>query len=290
MESDWKRERGPIEQAVRNILISLFPQQAQAFGGLETINPDLYRRENCRIYEPEIFDRYFLLGNYYGDVPETEFREVMRLLSEAEAFRRKFEQMGERVPIFLNRLMQAIPSDVEKKYFNTILRTIYSIEGELQVQSEGTIWKLLKNILEQFSTNNKKRFDLLRPIFSELKFLYMLVSHVYRFGQEQNSIIEPYYRDLRQLAESRIQDAAENGTLLSVPLLAFILSRYKEWVSEAKAKAYVSTLIENDQGLCDFIARFSRLGQVKPAEMKIFTETEEFFADASVFWKTLRTG
>ena len=303
---DWEKDRSVAEQAVRNILGKLFPSQDRTFGGSGITTGSrsaMSSRENCRIDNPDIFDRYFFFGPLPGDVSETEFHATRSLLPDYEAFGDRLKQFASqtrsdgtsRLRLFLDRLIPAIPDVApNERLVHSILHAIYDIGDELYPEDQGhvdRIWNLnhdrilslTKKVLEQLRIDARE--SILDHIFRhKARALLTMAFHVYRFGEEhgeddsQRTVRKDDINRLQGAVVERIRNAVQDQSLQKVPLLGFVLHRFAEWASVNEARDYVSGLINNDEGLCDFLAGLQ-------GPLDDFIEAQKYFAPLT--WPTL---
>ncbi len=300
LESDWGKDRDLAKKAVRDILVKLFPVR---FG--DSDSRPFYRnhlREKCSVCSDEVFDRYFFLGVLPGALSEAEFRATRSLLPDSETFGKKLKEFASetssngisRARAFLERLESAEREIVQEEHIEPFLRAIYSIGDELVIESDARRFLLVDNdelirrvttkVLKQLPTQNG-RFSLLHRIFPEAKALSTEVLHVYVFGQEhsRNNNKDPsleidptigteHLDKLRSLVVERLRSAAHDDSLRRIPWLGggFVLHRYADWASAPEAEAYVSKLIQSDEGLCDFLTGFLWRERIKPVDMESF--------------------
>ena len=285
LESDWGKNRNVAKKAVRDILVKLFPVR---FG--DSDSRPFYRnhlREKCSVCSEEVFDRYFFLGVPPDALSEAGFHATMSLLPDAEAFGNKLKEFASETPAnginraraFLDRLKNAEQEVIQKDYIEPFLRAMYSVGDELVIgSSDKLIRRVTEKVLKQLPTQND-RFSLLQRIFLEAEALYTLAFHVHHFDQERNqnpelevacTIGSDHLNKLKSLVAERLRSAARDDSLRRTPLLGFVLYRYADWASAPEAEAYVSKLIQSDEGLCDFLTGFLWRERIKPVDMESF--------------------
>lgn len=296
LESDWGKDQALAKKAVRDILVKLFLVR---FG--DSDSRPFFRnhlREKCSVCIDEVFDRYFFLGVLPSALSEAEFRATMSLLPNTEAFGNKLKEFASETPAnginrartFLERLESAEREVVQKEYIEPFLRAIYSIGDELVIESDVQGSFLVNNdelmrrvttkVLKQLPAQNS-RFSLLHRIFPEAKALSTEVLHVDVFNEERNqnpglevacTIGSDHLNKLKSLVAERLRSAARDDSLRRIPWLGggFVLHRYADWTSDHEAEAYVSNLIQSDEGLCDFLTGFLWDGGINPEDVKRF--------------------
>ena len=140
-----------------------------------------------------------------------------------------------------------------------------------------SIQRLTSRLLKQLPAR-QDRFDVLNRIFPAAPALFTLVHHVFRFDQEHGRnmerTVEAEHLDvLKGLVIERLRNAAQERSLRSVPNLGFVLYRYADWTSEQEVKTYVAELVNDDEGLCDYLTGFwSEEYGLKPTDIEHFLE------------------
>ena len=300
LESDWGKDHAVVENAIRDILVKLFPSYGRAFG--DSASRPFYRdhlREKCSVCSDEVFDRYFFLGVTPGALSEAEFHATMSLLSDAESFGNKLKEFASKTPAnginraraFLDRLKNAEQEIIQKDHIEPFLRAMYSVGDELVSEARGflspinheLIRGVTTKVLKQLPTQND-RFQFLQRIFLEAEALYTLAFHVHHLDQERNknpelevacTIDSDHLNELKSLVAERLRSAARDDSLRRTPFFGFVLQRYADWASKAEVEEYVSKLIQSDDGLCDFLMGFLWEGGINPKGMERFYPTPE---------------
>ena len=300
LKNDWKNDLAVAKESTQSILIKLFPRLRSLFsdGGRPFFQGNLPK--DCRVCHIEVFDRYFFLGTPPGDLSEADYSATISLLPNSEAFGNKLKELASktrtdgisRARIFLTRMENSGQKVIPNEHIEPFLRAVYFIGDELLrelIKNEGpgfadshtveSIQSLTSKLLKQLSTQ-QDRFDVLNRIFPHAQALFILVHRVFRFGQEHGTNTErtmktEHLNALKRLAVERLRNAAQDGSLRSVPTLGFVLYRYADWTSEQEVKTYVAGLIEDDEGLCDYLTGFLWEGYgLKPTDVGRFLEDE----------------
>jgi len=99
--------------------------------------------------------------------------------------------------------------------------------------------------------------------------LSIIVREVVTLGQEQGKyeadesipeeewlIGEQHLKELEEIALKRLRDAAQQNSLLQVPKLPEQLHYWQSWAGEEEVKQWVEKIIENDEGLVNFLEKF----------------------------------
>ena len=305
MDCDWQRDRDVAENAVRDILVKLFPCLGK-WPGSQAHQPLFQKNwlDNRRICSFDIFDHYFILGTPPGDVSEAEFQTIMSLVPEVKAFGDRLKKLASekrpdgvsRLRVFLNRLEKTSQKIVPDEHIEPFLHAIYSIgdelvlkadcdeQGVLKDDTKKIIQSLAKKALKQLRTQDE-RWEVLDKIFRESGALFTMAFHVDCFGQEHEkndsqqtketdrTVGSDHLDKLKKSVVEHIRKVREES-LQKDPFLGFILGRWADWADSAEVEKevekYVGRLIQNDKGLCDFLAGFLYLPEIKLEDVNDF--------------------
>ncbi len=300
LKNDWKNDLAVARESTRSILIKLFPSLRSLFFDWGKPFFQNNSSEDCRVCHIEVFDRYFFLGTPPGDISEADFSATMSLLPNSEAFGNKLRELASqtrpdgisRLQIFLRRMENSGQKVIPNEHIEPFLQAVYFIGDELLCElienerpgfadfhNAEPIQRLTSRILKRLSTQ-QDRFDILNRIFSHASALFTLMHHVFCFSQEHSTNTErtvavAHLDALKRRAIERLRNAAQDGSLRSVPNLGFVLYRYVDWTSEKEVKTYVARLIEDDKGLCDYLTGFLWEGYgLKPTDVGRFLQDE----------------
>lgn len=300
LKNDWKNDLAVARESTRSILIKLFPSLRSLFFDWGRPFFQNNSSEDCRVCHIEVFDRYFFLGTPPGDISEADFSATMSLLPNAEAFGNKLRELASqtrldgisRLRIFLRRIENSGQKVIPNEHIESFLQAVYSIGDKLLSEliengkpgfadshNAESIQRLTSKLLKQV-TAQQDRFDILNRIFPRALALFTLIHHVFRFSQEhgtntERTVAVAHLDALKRHAIERLRNAAQDGSLRSVPNLGFVLYRYADWTSEQEVKMYVARLLKDDEGLCDYLTGFwSEEYGLKPTDIEHFLEDQ----------------
>jgi predicted KAP-like P-loop ATPase len=283
---------GDRRRAIQDIMGRLFPRWASAYGD-SSYGSEWFSvwRKKLRICSPDVCDRYFMLSLLPGDVSSVEMQALLSLGGDPEAFGKELLRLStERRPdgttrlrVFLERMQDFTESDVREEHIEPILRAIYNVGDQLFLDEDragmfdhGNDMRLLRisyQLLKRLPTQ-QQRFETLRKIFSEAKSVSLVTHDVIILGQEhgkyrereptqpeeQRTVAANHLPELEAIALRKIREAAEEKRLHAGPDFGYLLYQLAEWSSEDEAKAYVSQLVVDDIGVCDFLSGLLQYG------------------------------
>jgi predicted KAP-like P-loop ATPase len=133
------------------------------------------------------------------------------------------------------------------------------------------IGRIISQLLRRL--DEQARFEMLKEAMSNGNALSIIVREVVTLGQEQGKygadesipeeewlIGEQHLKELEEIALKRLRDAAQQNSLLQVPKLLEQLHYWQTWAGEEEVKQWVEKIIENDEGLVNFLEKFLQKG------------------------------
>jgi predicted KAP-like P-loop ATPase len=133
------------------------------------------------------------------------------------------------------------------------------------------IGRIISQLLRRL--DEQARFEMLKEAMSNGNALSIIVREVVTLGQEQGKyeadesipeeewlIGEQHLKELEEIALKRLRDAAQQNSLLQVPKLPEKLYYWQSWAGEEEVKQWVEKIIENDEGLVNFLEKFLQKG------------------------------
>lgn len=308
-------------EPVKGIMNRLFPKWSTAFGSasygrdwLET-----WRRE-LRVCSPDIFDRYFMLTIPPGEISSAEMQAILNLAGDSEAFSSELIRLAKefrpdgttRLRVFLERMLDFTKKDISTENIEPILRAIYSIGNELFIESDevgmfndGNDIMLLRitHSLVRRLQSQVQRFEMLQRVYTDGQALSLIVRGMTFLGkehekypdkqpdepEEKRTINSKHLSGLEALVLEKIRNAVKEHTLHNIPELGRTLYRYANWGTKEEVKEYVSSLIQTDKGLCDYLAGFLGKGwsqtvgdRVAKHTWRINIESVQKFLDGNI--------
>lgn len=283
---------GDRRKAITDIMGRLFPKWAWAYGGSSYGSEWLSRwRKKLRICSPDVCDRYFMLSLPPGDISSEEMQTLLGLGGDPEAFGKELLRLSTehrpdgttRLRQFLERIQDLTDSDIAEERIEPILRAIYNVGDRLFLDEDragmfdhGNDMRMLRisyQLLKRLPTQ-QQRFEMLRKIFTEAKCVALPTREVIILGEEhgkygerepsqpenQRTVAVDHLPELEAIALQKIREAIQEKRLHTGPEFGYLLYHLAEWSSEAEAKEYVSQLIVDDIGVCDFLSGLLQSG------------------------------
>jgi len=269
------------QDVLTNFLQRLFPKLEAIYGnmnyGIDWL--DNWRRSG-RICSPDMFDTFFRLSIPKGELSLKEIENILAFANDREIFRNALLKLNEdgRIIRFLERFEDYTEKNIPENNIETVIAVLMDIgdkfpEGDTGFFGFDTNLRILR-ISHQLSKrfdSQEKRFNLFKNAINQTsESLYTIVHEVGVQGQQhgkftEKKTLEPEEKRtvtsdqlsvLESLACQKIAQWTKDGRLSKHPHLASILYSWRKWEGEEKIKKVVEVLIENDEGLVDFIAAF----------------------------------
>lgn len=274
-------------EPVKRLLVRIFPKLEAVWDRVHySADMESKWRKQLRACSPDIFPTYFRLAIPEGGISSAEMKASLTLAGDAEAFGAKLLELANqkrpdgttRVRAFLERLEDYTEKDIPSEHIRSVLQALFDVGDELlQPEDEPTtmfdfgndirigriIWRLLLRL------DGPKRFDVLRKAISDGRAVATIVMEVATFGQqhgkygskqpspEEEKLITPeQLGELEKSAVEKVRDAAQQGILLRVPNLPYILYRWRDWAGEEEVKQWVLKVISEDKELIILLEKF----------------------------------
>ena len=274
------RVNEPSQEVLKDFLKRLFPK-------LETIYNDTHYsgnlwgnwRRDCRICSPDIFDIYFRLSLPKGEISQREIETILTLGNNPDAFAEALLKLNEdgRLIRFLERLEDYTQRDIPEENIEPIITVLMDIgdlfpEGDSSFFGTSTPMRLLRlfyQLSNRFDSHEKRLGIFKRAMEKATRSLYTIVHEVSVQGQqhgkygakspdpeEKRTVNSEQLEELEKLACDKIESWAEDGRLAKHGHLLPILSMWKEWGQRDRINGFINNMIQNDEGLIDFITLF----------------------------------
>jgi predicted KAP-like P-loop ATPase len=276
------------QKPVDGILSRLFPRWASAYGGSSHGSTWLSQwRKELRVCSPDVFDRYFMFSLAPGEISSIEMQSLLGRAENSELFGQELLTLSKqrrtdgstRLRTFLEQLQDYTEADIPNEHIEAILRAIFKVGDQLFLEKDkkgmfdfGNDMRLLRisyQLLERLPTQ-QERFEILKKVFNDAKAVTLLAHDVMMLGQEhgkhgekeptqpeeKRTVAEIHLGELEDLALQKLRSLARGKRLHLSPDFTSLLYRMTDWGEEEEAKDYVSDLISNDDGLCDYLAAF----------------------------------
>jgi predicted KAP-like P-loop ATPase len=270
------------EQA-REILRQVFPKvdwalRNQGYGsGFE----DGWFRD-LRACHSDLFDRYFHFGVPEGDISQAELDLLLSLVGDRDGLVAEFRSLKQRglLEVALDRI-EAYKEKIDLKYAEAFVTAIFDIGDDLRTGGRGFFEmqpdmhaiRIIHWYLKQ-EKDPAKRAEILKRTMKLTQGVYLPVMQTSLEDSKQERKQDPDalivtgegLEDLRKICLEKIRVAAENGKLKAHPKMAYMLYRWREWVSPEEPKEWVQQLVRSKDGLLCFLKGLVQEGSVSGSE------------------------
>lgn len=274
------RVNEPSPEVLKDFLKRLFPKLESIYGDTH-YGGDWWGnwRRNCRICSPDIFDICFRLTFPKGEISQKEIETILSLGNNPDAFAEALLKLNEDGGIirFLERLEDYTQSDIPEENIEPIITVLMDIgdlfpEGDSDFFGTNTPMRILclfYQLSNRFDSHEKRFGIFKRAMEKATRSLYTIVHEVSVQGQqhgkygakspdpeEKRTVNSEQLEELEKLACDKIESWAEDGRLAKHGHLLPILSMWKEWGQRDRINGFINNMIQNDEGLIDFITLF----------------------------------
>lgn len=341
------------KEPVKNLLKRIFPKLQAIWGDgyhqsiLHGANWESSWRKQLRVCSLERFPIYFRLALPEGDFSNIEMQSILTLMSDADAFGKKLLELANqtrpdgttRVRTFLERIEDYTTEDIPSESIPSIVQAFFDVGDKLlrpEDQNRGMfdfgndmrIGRILYQLLSRM--NQIERFELLKEAVEKGKALSIIVRQLNFLGIQQGKYGEDrakpkdewfvsakHLKELEEITLKKIQEAAQQNTLMSVPNLLSILYFWEKRIIElcqplqisiarsrlkpiffdlwffvilyrSQVKQWVQEIIKSDVGLINLLEKFlektfshSASDLVSTPRYRIDIEQLEPFLDSS---------
>jgi predicted KAP-like P-loop ATPase len=281
---------------IKKVLSYIFPKFA-ALQSTASIIDIPWVEAGCRRYfricSAEMFHRYFRLAISEGDISDTEFRFLLGLGKDCDAFGNRLVELADqktpdgttRARIFLRRFddyIETIPkSDVPSivqalcNVGDDLCRPEDELPGILRIRNGFLIENAIIQLLYIYNDENKLkiRYEILLKAISEGKAVSINAELVEKLElqhsedhdqqpslKEEPLISKEHALALKKIAIEKIRGFAQSNTLLKIPEFVYVLKLWLNWDNEFLVKEWVMGIISSDEGLIVFIEKFLNKG------------------------------
>ncbi|MBD2005564.1 MULTISPECIES: KAP family NTPase [Cyanophyceae] len=275
------------KEPIKLLLLHLFPKLEAVWRNTSSPAQDesIWRKQ-LRICSLDIFPNYFRLVLTQDEFSDAEIKAIFALAKDANAFGEILVELAHQkrsdgttqVRAFLEQLEDYTEKEIPTHCIPSIVKALLDVGDQLlppedepqgmfdfgnDIRIERLISQLLRRIDEQ------ARFETLKEAMSNGNALSIIVREVATLGQEQGkyeadeSIPEEewlqsveHLKELEEIALKRLRDAAQQNSLLEAPKLSERLHYWQSWAGEEEVKQWVEKIIDNDEGLVNFLEKF----------------------------------
>src|SRR5919199_111776 len=274
-------------EPVKRLLLRLFPK-------LEAVYHDTYCgekneprwRKHLRVCSLDIFPNYFRLTLTEVEFSDTEAKALLALANDAKAFGENLIELANQkrkdgttqARVSLERLENYTEQEIPADNIPSIVQALFDVgdqllrpedepQGMFDFSNDIRIGRIISQLLRRL--DEQARFEMLKQAMSNGNALSIIVREVATLGQEQGKygadesipeeewlIGEQHLKELEEIALKRLRDAAQQNSLLQVPKLPEQLLYWQSWAGEEEVKQWVEKIIENDEGLVNFLEKF----------------------------------
>lgn len=281
-----------FRDSLKKILEYMFPKLKAVYGKTHYGPEWLHTwRKDLKICSSDIFDIYFKLSIPKDKISKNELEATISLNNDFNLFKEELLNLIDKGKImeFLEYFGDYI-DEIPKENIENVIDVLMDI-GDLFPQitpgllKPDTTMKILQIIYQftlRFDTKEEKYILLKNAIEKSENSLYIFVKKLsiedarqgrynlrdYPQPEENWTVDSDQLEDLERIACEKIEIWAEDGRLAKHNELASILFKWRRW-DQQKAEEYISKLINNDEGLIDFISAFVEKSRTYSIEDKV---------------------
>ena len=277
-------------ESVKRLLTAIFPRVGSAWGGSNYgWDWESTWRRQLRVCSHDAFPMYFRLNLPEGSISYTEMKALLALADDPVAFANKLLELANqkrpdgttRVRQFFEKLEDYTAEDVPEEAIPKILKVFFDIGDELLCPEDRDempfgnsirIIRISRQLLLRFDEN--ERYNILNKSMSEGRAISMIVHEVsvQRQGLDKHKegevgsgadeiLINSDHLDLlEKIALEKVVEAAQNGTLLNISDLVYVLYWWNKFDKIEDIRHWVQEVITDDDVLAMFLEKFLSKG------------------------------
>lgn len=275
------------KEPVKRVLLHLFPKLEVVWGNTAgAAQQETTWRRQRRVCSLETFPIYFRLVLPKGELSNSEMKAILASAQDAKAFGESLVELANQkifdgttqVRAFLERLEDYTENEIPLDCIPSIVQAFFDVGDQLLCPEDEPsgifdfgndirIGRVIEQLLRRLE--EPARFEVLKQAMSNGNALSTIVREVASLSQQQGKcgaeqpspeeewlISAQHLKELEKLAANRVQDAAQQNSLLQTPGLPEILCYWRKWTSEEEVGQWVQKVIGNDEGLVDFLEKF----------------------------------
>lgn len=255
--------------AVRGILENLFPSTSAVLSGFSHSDASNNWFPELRICSHKVFERYFQLALPSGDISQAELDEVISLIADREALRKKFSDLKSRglLDVLLDRLddyKDRLPVDGVESFVTALFDLDVDADDELlalRLSPQTHLLRIVYSYLQREPDQTRRRqiLDAALAKTTGLATPIVAVSELTKASEpgllftQQSDV-----HDLQRQAVQKIKEAAASGRLAKEKQLADLLAVWNHWGDPAEVRGWVAELVRNPEGLLGFLGAFKQ--------------------------------
>lgn len=284
-----------LENAYKNILISLFPRTYLAIGDGFYYNieeNESINRKKQRICSEDCFEIYFMFRIPIGYITNNEMKIVMDD-DDINTFKQKLTNLNKENKIndFLGRLedyTKEIPLEKISKYILAFMSIGDTFEDNYHnnffvdyfYRNSARIKRITYQLLIRIE-NKEERFEILKEAFNQENIsLGTVVNEIThndyqhgRFNRNNQKVLdkdllitEENLDELEQIGKALIEKASKNGKLLLNKEFLSILYRWEEWGGKEELKNFISENCISIEKISYLLIKFLKFVSVQNGE------------------------
>lgn len=269
------------QEMLMDFLKRLFPKLESIYGNINYGYDWLSDwRKDGRVCSPDNFDIFFRLSVPKGEISQNEIETILSLASNSYAFAEVLLRLNEdgRIVRFLERIEDYTRKDIPEENIENIITVLMDI-GDLFPEGEAGFFGIntstrVRRIFYQLSRrldNKENRFNIFKKAIEKAtKSLHTITSEVAVQGrqhgkydqtkkskpEEELTVNATQLEELEKLAYDKIESWANDGRLSKHTHLLSVLYDWRRWGRQEQINKFVNRMIEDDDGLIDFITSF----------------------------------
>jgi predicted KAP-like P-loop ATPase len=273
-------------EAVRGMLSQLFPKLGEMWGdiGFDPANEAAWRKQ-LRICSPDIFPIFFHLALPQGDISNAEIMVILSLADHPEDFSGRLLELAAqarpdgftRLHAFLDRVMDYTGKEIAVESIPSIFLSLFDVgdqfirpedegSGKLPIGNDHRVIQIILQLLRRLPWEN--RFEALqqaitqgRAVFTSLKFVTELGKMSDKQAAEARPQSEALIRQgdqatLEKLVLAKVENAADDESLLQCPKLPEILALWQKLTGNTEPVTWVNKVGRDDRNLAIVLEKF----------------------------------
>lgn len=275
IESLFNKIPEATREFTKKIIFELFPQVEGLFNNTiySTVSMKEWNR-TLRICSKDIFDRYFVLDNPEGDIPQFEIEGVLASTGNREQFSRELQRLIEekRLRKFLVRFEDFV-KDISDNNIENVITCLYDIEDTLpedekidpfDIDSDMQIVRIVYQMLKEVKDEVQKGEMLITAIkntnglYSPIQQISLELKSQEEKENKEDSLLlnKEHLERLKALCIEKVKERRHKNTLEDNRHLVYILYRWKEWGDHKESESFVKEITASEKGLVKFLSKF----------------------------------
>ena len=258
LEPDERRE------ALKSVLIELFPGIGWVFGGMERSAGHLatWLKER-RICSPELFDRFFQFTISENDISQAELQQVIALAGDRQQLLVALQAINRRGLMgLLAERLEAHKDEIPLEAAVPLVTALFDMGDELPEDPPGTFVgpsNLIRRLTHWYlkrEPDEAQRFEILSRALHETTGLYQPLMLTMDENNEKRREEKPeaflvsadHAAALKSEYVEKIRAAARDTKLVTSDRLGSILYRWLDWGSPEEVRGWVSNIASSPEG------------------------------------------